>query len=273
MGFFIHSAEHILVSPQFPLIIKNPYRDGWRETRDTRHSLYYSMTVYDRQANGGWTERRRSHSLTHTWVGGEKGWWQDSKQQAHWGDEKGWRDAPRSLTADGALTIMPAPATLRFILLCCLWYTSSALSSNTGKSIMLIFKFPVTLTFIQFGFIAGYCMLLASPLVGLTRIRGPSAAVLRSTIPMAAFQVGGHISSSFAISRIPVSTVHTIKVCIISDLSLKYLKRLSLGSFTFIHSSSIRPPLQCQILAQDLHLPPSADHRSYACMHFRCLSI
>lgn len=177
------------------------------------------MTGYDRQANGGWKERRRSQSPTRTWVGGEKGWWQDSKQ-AHWGDEKGRRDAPRSSTANGVLPSMPAPATLRFILLCCLWYTSSALSSNTGKSILLIFNFPVTLTFVQFGFIAGYCLLLASPLVGLTRIRGPSAAVLRNTIPMAAFQVGGHIFSSFAISRIPVSTVHTIKVCNTSDLFL-----------------------------------------------------
>lgn len=175
------------------------------------------MTGYDRQANGGWTERRRSQSQPSNGVGGEKGWLQDSKQ-GHWGDEKGWRDG--SSTANGALPIMPAPATMRFILLCCLWYTSSALSSNTGKSIMLIFKFPITLTFVQFGFIAGYCLLLASPLIGLTRIRGPSAAVLRSTIPMAAFQVGGHISSSFAISRIPVSTVHTIKVCNISDLFL-----------------------------------------------------
>lgn len=177
------------------------------------------MTGYDRQANGGWTERRRSQSPTRNGLGGEKGWWQDSKQ-AHWGDEKGWRDVPRSSIANGPLTIMPPPATMRFILLCCLWYTTSALSSNTGKSIMLIFKFPVTLTFIQFGFIAGYCLLLASPLVGLTRIRGPSAAVLRSTIPMAAFQVGGHIFSSFAISRIPVSTVHTIKVRNTSDLFL-----------------------------------------------------
>ena len=177
------------------------------------------MTGYDRQANGGWTERRRSLSPNGNGLGGEKRWWQDSKQ-AHWGDEKGWRDASRSSTANGALTLMPAPATLRFVLLCCLWYTSSALSSNTGKSIMLIFKFPVTLTFVQFGFVAGYCLLLASPLVGLTRIRRPTAAVLRSTIPMAAFQVGGHIFSSFAISRIPVSTVHTIKVGNISDLFL-----------------------------------------------------
>lgn len=231
------------------------------------------MTSYDRQVNGGWTERRRSQSPKGKGASGEKEWWKDSKQ-AHWGgDEKGWRDASRSSIANDALTLMPAPATLRFILLCCLWYTSSALSSNTGKSIMLIFNFPVTLTFVQFGFIAGYCLLLASPLVGLTKIRRPSAAVLRSTIPMAAFQVGGHISSSFAISRIPVSTVHTIKVSNISDLIFIDPERSSLGSFTLIHSSGLCPSLRCQILRQDIYLPPSTDHRSHARMHFRCVCI
>lgn len=177
------------------------------------------MTSHDRRTNGGWAEPRLSLFPNGNGLSGEKEWWwQRNSKQAHWGDEKGWRDASRSSTANGALMVMPAPATLRFVLLCCLWYTSSALSSNTGKSIMLIFKFPVTLTFVQFGFIASYCLLLASPLVGLTRLRRPSIAVLRSTIPMAAFQVGGHIFSSFAISRIPVSTVHTIKVGNISDL-------------------------------------------------------
>ncbi|CCA75048.1 related to SLY41 protein [Serendipita indica DSM 11827] len=119
----------------------------------------------------------------------------------------GWKDASSSTTS-----LLGAEAsTVRFVLLCCLWYASSALSSNTGKSIMVIFKFPVTLTFVQFGFIAGYCLLLASPVLRLAKLRRPTPAIIRSTLPMAAFQVGGHISSSMAISRIPVSTVHTIK--------------------------------------------------------------
>lgn len=76
---------------------------------------------------------------------------------------------------------------------------------------MQIFKFPVTLTIVQFAFISAYCLLLGSPLVGFAKLRKPTAAIIRTTLPMAAFQVGGHISSSMAISRIPVSTVHTIK--------------------------------------------------------------
>lgn len=127
----------------------------------------------------------------------------------------GWRDATR--TPKDIFNVASA-STFRFMLLCGLWYLSSALSSNTGKSILQIFKFPVTLTIVQFAFISGYCLLLASPLVRATKLRRPNAAILKNTIPMGAFQVGGHIFSSMAISRIPVSTVHTIKVRVYSYL-------------------------------------------------------
>lgn len=119
-----------------------------------------------------------------------------------------------SLTnAPSSLAVAPSWSTLRFILLCSLWYTTSALSSNTGKAILNLFRYPATLTIVQFAFVAGYCLLCANPVYGMTAIRRPTRAILRSTIPMAVFQVGGHMFSSVAISRIPVSTVHTIKVC------------------------------------------------------------
>ena len=104
------------------------------------------------------------------------------------------------------------PSMLKFCMLCALWYSSSALSSNTGKAILNEFKYPVTLTFVQFAFVAGYCFLFTSPLIQFSRMKRPTRAVLESTLPMGAFQVGGHIFSSMAISRIPVSTTHTIKV-------------------------------------------------------------
>ncbi|KAI0369140.1 TPT-domain-containing protein [Pilatotrama ljubarskyi] len=116
------------------------------------------------------------------------------------------------LTTTGRSTVtIPSAATVRFVLLCALWYTTSALSSNTGKSIMTLFRYPVTLTFVQFGFVAAYCLLFMSPLVRFSRLRKPNKAIIQSTFPMGVFQVGGHIFSSMAISRIPVSTVHTIK--------------------------------------------------------------
>lgn len=99
----------------------------------------------------------------------------------------------------------------RFILLCSFWYTTSALSSNTGKTILNQWDHPVTLTIIQFAFVAGYCLLFMSPVIQFTKLRTPTGAILRSTLPMGMFQVGGHMFSSIAISKIPVSTVHTIK--------------------------------------------------------------
>lgn len=104
------------------------------------------------------------------------------------------------------------PSMLKFCVLCAIWYSTSALSSNTGKAILNEFNYPVTLTFVQFAFVAGYCLLFTSPLVQFSRMKRPTRAVLESTLPMGAFQVGGHIFSSMAISRIPVSTTHTIKV-------------------------------------------------------------
>ncbi|KIK61651.1 hypothetical protein GYMLUDRAFT_165678 [Collybiopsis luxurians FD-317 M1] len=100
---------------------------------------------------------------------------------------------------------------LTFILLCCLWYTTSAFSSTTGKAILTQFRYPITLTFVQFGFVAVYCLLFMSPIFRFARLRSPTKSILKDTFPMGCFQVGGHVFSSMAISRIPVSTVHTIK--------------------------------------------------------------
>lgn len=111
----------------------------------------------------------------------------------------------------------------KFILLCLLWYLSSALSNNSAKQILIAFKYPVTLTFIQFGFISGWCVLLAL----LQQIRGnrhralfgakhgihrPTREIIITTLPMSFFQIAGHIFGSLATSQIPVSVVHTVKV-------------------------------------------------------------
>ncbi|KIK78508.1 hypothetical protein PAXRUDRAFT_834524 [Paxillus rubicundulus Ve08.2h10] len=116
--------------------------------------------------------------------------------------------------ARGPLPSVPSSSTssaIRFVSLCIFWYTTSALSSNTGKAILEQFRYPVTLTIIQFGFVAAYCLLFMSPVINIAKLRRPTSAILRATLPMGAFQVGGHMFSSMAISRIHVSTVHTIK--------------------------------------------------------------
>ncbi|KAG6869207.1 hypothetical protein C0993_009070 [Termitomyces sp. T159_Od127] len=108
-------------------------------------------------------------------------------------------------------TAPQASSPVAFVLLCVLWYSTSALASNTGKAIFTQFRYPITLTFIQFGFVAIYCLLFMSPLIRFSKLRPPSWTIIQSTLPMGMFQVGGHMFSSIAISRIPVSTVHTIK--------------------------------------------------------------
>ena len=96
---------------------------------------------------------------------------------------------------------------VKFILLCLLWYLSSALSNNSAKQILIAFKYPVTLTFIQFGFISGWCVLLAfiqqvrgensRALFGANHgIRHPTREIVMTTLPMSFFQIAGHIFGS-----------------------------------------------------------------------------
>ncbi|KAL8280562.1 hypothetical protein RQP46_006885 [Phenoliferia psychrophenolica] len=127
---------------------------------------------------------------------------------------------------------LPSANTVGFVFLCGLWYLSSALSSNTGKSILTRFRYPVTLTFIQFAFVAGYCVVIlaarerlgsmSGPAAGFGRrgsvgttpgwgIKKPSRTMFQGTFIMSLFQIAGHVFSSMAIARVPVSTVHTIK--------------------------------------------------------------
>jgi solute carrier family 35 protein E1 len=106
--------------------------------------------------------------------------------------------------------------------LCVMWYWSSALTNTSSKAILTAFDKPATLTLVQFAFVSSYCMLfswLASTFPRLRAavpalrhpIRAPSRDVIRTTLPLAAFQIGGHLLSSNATSKIPVSLVHTIK--------------------------------------------------------------
>ncbi|EJU03648.1 TPT-domain-containing protein [Dacryopinax primogenitus] len=134
-----------------------------------------------------------------------------------WADQSGWVQRISALWQKHTGTPFRPPHIqlpslgFKFILLCALWYTCSAMASNTAKPLLNLYRYPVTLTFLQFGFVAAYCMPFFSPIWKLTTLRAPTKAILKSTIPMGLFQVGGHIFSSIAISRVPVSTVHTIK--------------------------------------------------------------
>ncbi|KAG6856216.1 hypothetical protein H0H87_006367 [Tephrocybe sp. NHM501043] len=143
----------------------------------------------------------------------------------------------RPMSPKPSLTTAPQTSSpIVFILLCALWYSTSALSSNTGKAILTQFRYPVTLTFIQFGFVGIYCLLFMSPLIRFSKLRAPNRAIIQSTLPMGMFQVGGHMFSSIAISRIPVSTVHTIKALspLFTVAAYAFLFGVSYSSRTYV---------------------------------------
>jgi len=103
-----------------------------------------------------------------------------------------------------------------------MWYMSSALTNTSSKSILNAFNKPATLTMIQFFLVAFYCVTsswlgtmfpkIRSSIPALKNpIRAPSRDVINTTLPLAVFQIGGHLLSSTATSKIPVSMVHTVK--------------------------------------------------------------
>jgi solute carrier family 35 protein E1 len=107
-------------------------------------------------------------------------------------------------------------------MLCGVWYMTSIFTNMSSKAILTALPQPVTLTTVQFAFVSGWCLVLAAAARRFPRlkqtmpflkygIRPPSKELVMATLPLTCFQIGGHILSADATSRIPVSLVHTIK--------------------------------------------------------------
>ncbi|KAK4133028.1 TPT-domain-containing protein [Trichocladium antarcticum] len=132
------------------------------------------------------------------------------------------RSGSMSQNAHEIADALRAPFSWKLVVLCVGWYWSSAMTNTSSKTILTVFDKPATLTLVQFGFVSSYCLLfswLASAFPRLRTavpalkypIRHPTRDVIRTTLPLAAFQIAGHLLSSNATSKIPVSLVHTIK--------------------------------------------------------------
>ena len=124
---------------------------------------------------------------------------------------------------------------------------SSALTNTSSKSILIVFPNPVTLTLVQFAFVSFWCIFFAylAYLFPFLRraipalrhgIRYPSRDVIRTTLPLALFQVGGHLLSSTAIGKIPVSLVHTIKGLspLFTVLAYRFVLKISHSTATYL---------------------------------------
>lgn len=117
---------------------------------------------------------------------------------------------------------LKAPLSPKLIMLCGVWYMTSIFTNMSSKAILTALPKPVTLTTVQFAFVSGWCLVLATLARKYPRIkqampflkygiRSPSKELILATLPLTCFQIGGHILSADATSRIPVSLVHTIK--------------------------------------------------------------
>ncbi|KAK6429414.1 hypothetical protein LTR95_014438 [Oleoguttula sp. CCFEE 5521] len=117
---------------------------------------------------------------------------------------------------------LKAPVSYSLIGLCAFWYATSILTNTSSKAILTALPKPVTLTIVQFLLVSFWCIFfswLAKHNAVLRKIapvlkngiRKPSRELILATLPLTAFQIGGHILNSSAMQRIPVSLVHTIK--------------------------------------------------------------
>ncbi|KAI8298766.1 putative transporter [Colletotrichum sp. SAR11_240] len=210
---------------KFPDHIDSHLTNGSRGTSPARSNGY----ALPGAPNGGdrWQPRKES-------IQGRASRWtapgQPATRYGH-GRQKSLGDAIHNIrTRGGSVSqnaheiadALRAPVSPKLIGLCVLWYTSSALTNTSSKSILTAFDKPATLTLIQFAFVATYCILFAwlanifpnlkTAIPALKHgIRYPSRDVIKTTMPLAAFQIFGHLLSSTATSKIPVSLVHTIK--------------------------------------------------------------
>ncbi|EEP79225.1 phosphate-phosphoenolpyruvate translocator [Uncinocarpus reesii 1704] len=157
------------------------------------------------------------------------------------------RSASVSVNAQELAEALKAPVSYKLIGLCLVWYMTSALTNTSSKEILTALPKPITLTIVQFGFVSTSCLAssyLASVFPGLRSaipalrnpIRYPSIEVLSTALPLALFQLAGHILSAMATSQIPVSLVHTIKGLspLFTVLAYRFLFRIRYARATYL---------------------------------------
>ncbi|KAL5001405.1 triose-phosphate transporter family-domain-containing protein [Aspergillus recurvatus] len=157
------------------------------------------------------------------------------------------RNGSVSANAQDLAQALRAPVSYKLIVLCLIWYTTSALTNTSSKSILNALPRPITLTIVQFAFVSLWCLLLSylstkfpwlkTSIPALkNNIRPPSRDVIMTALPLAVFQLAGHILSSMATSQIPVSLVHTIKGLspLFTVLAYRFFFRIRYAKATYL---------------------------------------
>lgn len=150
----------------------------------------------------------------------------------------------------------------------------SIISSNSIKLILTKYKYPVTVTQLQFLMNAGSSLLLlfisnhytneriipSSILPQNKSIRQfviPTRFILSTTVPMGCFQFIGHLTSHKATSDIPVSLVHTIKALspLVTVLVYRFIlnKRYKLRTYLTLIPLSVGIMMTCYKLKKKIY--------------------
>lgn len=166
----------------------------------------------------------------------------------------------------GKIKALVPPVNYTICSLCFIWYFFSIISSNSIKLILTKYKYPVTVTQLQFLMNAGSSLLLlfisnhytneriipSSILPQNKSIRQfviPTRFILSTTVPMGCFQFIGHLTSHKATSDIPVSLVHTIKALspLVTVLVYRFIfnKRYKLRTYLTLIPLSVGIMMTC----------------------------
>ncbi|KAK7514897.1 triose-phosphate transporter family-domain-containing protein [Phyllosticta citriasiana] len=157
------------------------------------------------------------------------------------------RRASVSANAHEIADALRAPVSVKLIALCGVWYTTSIMSNTSSKAILTAFPKPITLTLVQFLFVSTWCLVLSWLSKKFPRLKSlipalkygiqpPNKEIIVTTLPLTVFQIGGHILSSDAMSRIPVSLVHTIKGLspLFTVLAYRFYFRIHYSVYTYL---------------------------------------
>lgn len=172
-----------------------------------------------------WPARRASNANNwNSWTNGTSGKTRHGRQKSLSEAIQTVRGRKASISENAHVIAdsLKAPVSWKLIILCGVWYSTSIMTNASSKAILTALPKPVTLTIVQFLLVSFWCLFLswlakrnrsireAAPFLK-NGIRKPSKEIIVATLPLTAFQIGGHILNSDAMSKIPVSLVHTIK--------------------------------------------------------------
>eukprot|EP01137_Pigoraptor_chileana_P019777 Opistho-2@81274 len=100
---------------------------------------------------------------------------------------------------------------VRVVMICFFWYFSSACANNVGKSALLRFPFPMTVTLVQLLSISLYMTIVLRVLKVYPQQPITRESYIALILPLALGKIFASVASQVSIWRVPISYAHTVK--------------------------------------------------------------